>query len=432
MMEGARNQLAVSCLVRAYTPGRPASNTRFIASRGGDLACFAHGNSEGVCGYTEDGRPVYNMEWASLSTANSLWQRRQHGITGQVRFGTTGGPIADVRDFRNVGLLPTSDCLGRSAGEVFPPPQLAAAGEEFSYSQRPGDGNLIEVEARSENYRFVWTIDPDRAWNPTRVEQYMRDPSEPASAFALAYAVESEYERFGEAWAPVKVTYLSAPEERVHAVTELTYAKVNSPDLPDFLTPTDVGFRTGSIVNVSGDGPARQMRWTGSDLIAHDEFYARVESGELKPDPWIEEQKRNPRPVRYGDRPAADRLRDDPERLLVRERLAFALQRSNSNDPWDTYVAEFIKRFQLEPEQTDRCLAILKDSKGRRNQLLLARRERLEELEKRPTKADSDIRLAREELARLLAPVDQIFEQLRGRLDRIPTRKQREAVEKGR
>lgn len=108
---------------------------------------------------------------------------------------------------------------------------------------------------------------------------------------------------------------------------------------------------------------------------------------------------------------------------------------------WEQYTREFIERYRLDPGQTQKALDILKDCKEQAGSYLRGKGAQIEALDKRieSSKAEagpdakerskvlSELTEAR---AKLIEPVDQIFEkQLKPRLEKLPTRAQRQAAE---
>lgn len=106
---------------------------------------------------------------------------------------------------------------------------------------------------------------------------------------------------------------------------------------------------------------------------------------------------------------------------------------------WDAYVRDFVARFQLDEAQIQRAQAILDDCKTQAAQYTSRREAEIRRLDDRlvalnqSTDANRGREIARvnEQKTRLLKPIDDIFERsLKPRLERLPTRQQREAAEK--
>jgi hypothetical protein len=91
--------------------------------------------------------------------------------------------------------------------------------------------------------------------------------------------------------------------------------------------------------------------------------------------------------------------------------------------PWETYVREFVADHALTPAQQTAALTILKDMRTRAAQLDLALRDKIEAAEKLPDPAARSRRLAE-----LNQPTEQLFTELKTRLDGLLTAAQRAAA----
>ncbi len=88
--------------------------------------------------------------------------------------------------------------------------------------------------------------------------------------------------------------------------------------------------------------------------------------------------------------------------------------------PWEKYTREFITRHECPPRQANAAMSILKDVQLRAEKLRRANAERIAEAEKIPDSAARNKRLAE-----LNGPVDQLFDELKSRLDSLLTAEQR-------
>ena len=97
-------------------------------------------------------------------------------------------------------------------------------------------------------------------------------------------------------------------------------------------------------------------------------------------------------------------------------------------DEWSAYVDAFIKRYQLDEGQQSAARRILRTLQDQRDQYMRRHKSKLEEVEQHRAAATTDE--AREKVAdearRLQEPIDRMFENLKERLDKLPTRKQRQ------
>jgi hypothetical protein len=103
---------------------------------------------------------------------------------------------------------------------------------------------------------------------------------------------------------------------------------------------------------------------------------------------------------------------------------------------WERYVADFCKRHNLDDAQKQAAQKILRDVQDQANRYIAGKRPQIEMIDKQLAAAgaggDAAAKSAklRSERQQLLDPIQRMFEkQLKPRLDRIPTRAQRQAAE---
>lgn len=99
-------------------------------------------------------------------------------------------------------------------------------------------------------------------------------------------------------------------------------------------------------------------------------------------------------------------------------------------DEWTIYTERFIKRYQLNDEQKQKAFTILRHQQEARDRYLHRKAEEMAGVTKLLTEAETEEARAAslEAYNRLNAPVDRIFQQLKDRLDTLPTRAQRKAA----
>jgi hypothetical protein len=132
--------------------------------------------------------------------------------------------------------------------------------------------------------------------------------------------------------------------------------------------------------------------------------------------------------IHRDSRRRSDRERDPAEAAAEEEKEAAAPP--PPEDEWTIYTVEFIERYQLNEEQQQKALTILRHQQEARDRYL---RRNADEMA-RVTQLLSDAETEEEKAAslkayqRLNAPVNRIFDQLKQRLDTLPTRAQRKAA----
>jgi hypothetical protein len=116
---------------------------------------------------------------------------------------------------------------------------------------------------------------------------------------------------------------------------------------------------------------------------------------------------------------------------------------ANFESEWEQYTRQFIEKYQLNDEQTQKALDILKNCQSQGERYLRSKESQLSALEARsqaaaqnpgkdgksPGRGDEQNKI-QQERQKLFEPLTSIFEkQLKPRLDRLPTRAQRKAAE---
>lgn len=114
----------------------------------------------------------------------------------------------------------------------------------------------------------------------------------------------------------------------------------------------------------------------------------------------------------------------------------------NFESEWQKYVREFIERYQLNESQTQKANLFLDEAERRAQQAVGAKQDELAKIDKRESELkgsaaargkDSPSAKELEELAKkreaIVAPLSRIFDDLKSKLDKLPTRAQRKAAE---
>jgi hypothetical protein len=102
---------------------------------------------------------------------------------------------------------------------------------------------------------------------------------------------------------------------------------------------------------------------------------------------------------------------------------------------WDLYVRNFIKKYQLDPAQTETAYSIVKECKERAMQYSEAHRQEINVAEDKlrglrlGSGSPGEVADMEAEYRRLTAPLDQLFTEMKDRLEKIPTTSQREMYE---
>lgn len=205
------------------------------------------------------------------------------------------------------------------------------------------------------------------------------------------------------------------------ASIEIISAEIDTPNLPETLRPEDIGVGVGMQINELSGNTGHPMVYAGDGAtVSRREYIEMVRQGRLKPDPRVAQRRREleQRGVIAATRPA-------------NSATPVSSTRPTDDDPWTIYTRDFIRRYALDPEQSQRAYLILDQCKGRRASYLLARHGDLEALRSRVASADqAEQERISEQIRTIELPIQRIFDRtLKPRLDRLPTRKQRTAVD---
>ena len=437
--EDARARIRATFSGRVYDDEAVPQTFRSTVS-GDQVAFFDDGRTNGAPGSLEDGTPLYGLEDAWLRTSDKLWGKPRRVVPGQVFVGAGQQNNGGAFDYRCVGMLPAAGVALLNSPHTI----LDSVGNLDSIEYREtidDDGiHIVERRIRDSEEKIVWYIDPNLDWNATRVELVSGD--------RVVFAAINEYDRKNGLWIPTKTTYDQQGDE-VKLVVELEYAQVNTPAIPETLSPELVGFYVGTPVNICGGAPAEQQIWVGDHLATHDEYRKLLLDGAVTPDPRIQQIRdaheaeiarrtvngRRPQTTveLYGTpfTPLSDMRRSadpsagaDDRRSNLKKKAAAATQPA---DEWDSYVVAFIRHYDLPDEQAQKCLALLADAKSRRDAHLGRVRPQIERVANAEPKTPVERKRSEEKLNVLLRPVQECFEHLKRRLAKIPTRQQVEA-----
>ena len=117
---------------------------------------------------------------------------------------------------------------------------------------------------------------------------------------------------------------------------------------------------------------------------------------------------------------------DGSRRAAHADRYADACcRRRRTNGP--VYVESFIKRYQLNADQQDSARRFLKDAQEHRDSYLQRNGQRIADARQKlqVAKSEPERTKAEEVVKKHARPVERMFDQLKERLNRLPTRKQR-------
>ena len=231
--------------------------------------------------------------------------------------------------------------------------------------QESREGHLHVVRVRSSTGTTTYWIDPQRGWSLVRVRDDYDNGAWGESRSALKLmdgvwfpvGVEVYSSRYQDGREPAKVV-------RVHSAT------FNRPEHPQELTTADIGLECGMRAVCMGKNGLHGT-WDGERVVTWQEFRDRLKRGEVQESPSLTRAvsggmlagQARQRKAGSAGRPTGPQSLDE---LLA----AIRQQPRQVESLWEAYVRKFIARYKLNPGQSERALAILKDCQGRGRQYL--------------------------------------------------------------
>lgn len=415
---------------------------------GPDLLLSMRGDDEGVISRTADGKPA-PVSYGPVNVLicdGDLWTHADYDVFAEVE--PTARGYQGTPDPRTFGLAPVmsfetlDDTVWLGGGDPM--------GESW-YEEYEEQGRVVVVWTHGDDEVTYW-IEPEHGWNPVRVVHRAGD--------RLVAEMRCELENFDGHWFPRRMEFFNpsfADGARPAEVIVIDDAAFNRPSDPPRLGPADIRVDVGTSIHRYG--PERRNPelafWDGQKLISQEEYFRRLGAGELHEGDMHREA------LRYTRALTAERERTStarPERwfFLGRESGTYTFHTWESD--WERYTRQFIKTFNLTEDQTQHALSILEECQQRGRAYVAAHQEEIDAAQREmkrhaqgetkpdvqrssradrgrpeaavtaPTSAHQRLEALREQVHQLIRPLDEIYAELRGRLDRIPTRAQREAV----
>jgi len=359
-------------------------------------------NAEGVTAYDDDGFPAsaYAMRYMFKSDGTSPQRIAENTLISVIDYVSPW--FSKPFDLRDAGLTEVW-APGWSDWNIFD--------EIVAYHEQPRDG-LIEVTGiQKDGRRVIWGINPDKGYNPEYV-QYTDAQG------AIGGTIVSELEDYNGYWFPRSITSFNRDGNSIQTLA-IQRASVGDPGLPGALGLEQLGIECGFAVEFpSRSGDERQQAWDGRQLISVAEYQRRRRAGELKLGPTV-------------------------VAAYSRSRPAETLETCARSVPlfWEAYTREFIERYKLNAEQTQKAMSILKQANESAARVLRTEAGRklvplFEKMQRAKDQVPWDVAVksANERMSdpekKALAKLEGIFDrELKARLEKIPTRRQREAAE---
>lgn len=407
--------------------------------------------------FTKSGRTVRNAT-ARFAGRDLIWTDRGDEDGVIIRVAETGAPDKDRPEpihylkqhgeiWTHTELAPTSELQPASARTVCPDPRTFGVGYAFSYldladtlyrdrvsqpsprkySQR-AEGDTHIVTAETDAGTTTWWIDARHGWQPARVRMALKD--------GRVLETRSEFSQRNGVWFPERVEHYSstfAEGKSPTHVLRIRTAELDQPGQPKQFTPADIGVIAGSTVVDRVDGsfnPLGSGLFDGERFVTIEQFHAKRAAQTASRSASTPETG-----TARADVSAEPSVAPAPSSESLSNRVR---ETSRAESAWEAYTRRFIERYLLDSGQSQQAWAVCRSCQEQAAQYLAGKRDtlariaaRLDQIAKmQGTDRDRILRQIDGELAQFVAPLDRIFEkQLKPRLDRIPSRKQRHAVE---
>lgn len=313
-------------------------------------------------------------------------------------------------DIRSIGLAPLHEAL--SAGDALWGARRERNRQASFSVKKEGEHIVVESAWHNEKNqtRYQRWLNPHQGWSVSKT-RLLRDDT-------LVAEVRCQYREWSGRWFPETVFYYKPDFEngdrpwRILSVEEATF---NDPALPRVLIPPDIGVEPGTniLYRAKGSSKPEIMGWNGDEMENWHIFAGRIERGELKTGDRFDLQLRQVGP--------------EPPTLALR-------RQKWSPDSWERYVLNFIAKYGLNTEQQQKAWSFHSDAKKLADQHVESHKAELEAIAagRAPVTLEPKRSEGESEAAfRFKTRLHDIFEQkLSSRLEKLPTRKQRETAVK--
>jgi len=409
----------------AYSRTTPeAAGARYYSAvvSGSDVLVTDHGDEDGVVARYADGAPQpYGYgPFHTLQLDRETWLYGEGQIRAEVLL---EADETQTFDLRTLGAAPT-----RHAGKL--DRALRSAGPAGRFESTREDGYHV-VRLDSGSGVTEWRLDPRRGGAPVRVT-VEKDGQ-------LVAECRSELREFNGVWYPGRVEYFRSDYRGGHEpveVIEVTAVALDPPDVPDRLMPALIGIDAGVNLyrrRLSAPDSVEALKWDGRKAVTLDEYLKAAQSGAVRDGPiFLANIERSRAMLQLHDEHVA---RQSPRAEGVASAPALPLLETLTG--WEAYTRRFIDRYRLDSEQTQRAISILRQCQAQGEAHLARVAAQVEQWERASAQvrlstrpAPSDAERAERLRAEILAPLAEIFRaQLEPRLDALPTRAQRKAVQ---
>jgi hypothetical protein len=294
------------------------------------------------------------------------------------------------------------------------------------------EGEYQVVRAETDYGTLEWWLDPRRDGEIVRYVEINQGEVVGESRVALR--------QYDGVWFPESVSnyakgYRDGKEPR--ETIRIHYASFNQPEHPRSFEPKDIGVEAG--IHIKEYDPQRKLlAWNriydGDKIVSDEEYLRRMAAGEIQKGPTVQRMAAEDE-IRRQREPGGG----SPNMMVMRMGdKSYSVRTQDYLTMWEEYTRGFIERYKLNDEQTQKAWTICLESEAEARGHLAKLKSKLDEIQERLAKASESKEKAEQERAaelrerrqKLFEPIDQIFErQLKPRLEKLPTRAQKEAAE---
>jgi hypothetical protein len=409
-----------------------AGETRFQTSKfaGSDRIVIQRGNKDGVVMKEEGGAPASEVGKEpiyTLETGAQSWFRYENPLRDATIYPREGTGAADIWRY----LPGWHDAL-----------RTGSSPSTWKFDEGRDGGLDVVAVNKGDGITTTYWLDPQRGGLPVRA----RTEHDEGGWWSES---RSTLKQFDGVWFPEVVEIYSSRYKdgrEPDGIIRVCSATFNRPEHPQRLTPADIGMEPGIGVEVRGADMKLQMsgKWDGEKVVSFEEFAERLRRGEVTEGPNFIRAAVKAQAEGVQQRLAAGETEGGVAAILrgsmtfEQAREALLLTPKQYESLWEAYTKAFIKTYQLNEEQTQKALSILKSCQEQGEAHISKYKSDLESLDQRVkaltnlkgeerSKVEAEIRRER---VRLLKPLNDIFERdLKPRLDKLPTRAQRKAAE---
>jgi len=424
--EQARKSVISGRIEWTVLPGGIEDSGLFFVSRyarNGDLIFEVRGDKDGWTEFDwQTGEGISRYPHLYLINRDGVWQHLESSLSCAWWKRGEGGPSPwdkQIRDVRALGVYATSSSLDYTKGLA----SMLGRDDDtvVQWSQIEDGGVDIVTGHFASGVRMTWYINPERGWNAERIEY--------DTGYGLWEAVSSLKQFAGE-WFPDETRYYQ--DGKLVETIIVQSASLNRSDDPKEFTPSDLGVEPGSSVAAQNLAPqsGKELRtWNGEGIVSFEKWIEDVQAGRREWGP------RHKRAHESGFKSPYDTPVDRARRELALRQANVEYVLGRHVGVWERYVRDFITRYKLDDEQTQRAWAIFLHCRRRADAILEREADNLvalvsECLVAREAGDHEKVEKLSKRIADLREPVDRIFEEsLKPRLDRLPTRAQRRRVE---